>query len=70
MIVLSEEVKNIAKEDSCIFGGNLSAYLTHLILNARKEKKTSNTAKIGNDNEITAPVVVGSKNKVNSKTKK
>lgn len=42
MIVLSDEARAIAKEDAKMFNGNVSAYLTHLIINARNaatEKK-------------------------------
>jgi hypothetical protein len=38
-IVLTDEVKAIAKKNAEIFGGNLSAYLTHLILLADMNKK-------------------------------
>lgn len=41
MIVLSDEVKAVAKKNSALFGGNLSAYLAHLILSADKEKTVS-----------------------------
>lgn len=38
-IVLSDEAKRIVKEDSSLFGGNMSAYITYLILDARKNRK-------------------------------
>lgn len=39
LVVLTDEVKAIAKKNAEMFGGNLSAYLTHLILLADMDKK-------------------------------
>lgn len=38
-IAISDEAHSIVKEDASIFGGNVSAYLTYLILKAREEKQ-------------------------------
>ena len=68
-LTLTEEAKRIAKKQSEIFGGNLSAYITHLILNAEKEKSHSQNVEYNNENgiQITAPV---KKAKITNKVKK
>ena len=73
-IVLSEEVLQIAKKDSSLFGGNVSAYLAYLVLAAHEKKAASLVATNGKDNITNALSIAGSKlgNNVviKSKTKK
>ena len=69
MIVLTDEVKVIAKKNAGIFGGNLSAYLTHLILLANMEKNTQTNVEYNNESgvQITAPI---KKTKITNKVKR
>ena len=66
MIVLTDEIKAIAKKNASLFGGNLSAYLTHLILLAEMNKQTP-SIQYSNDNggvQITAPIETKITNKI------
>ena len=73
-IVLSEEVLKMAKDDSSIFGGNVSAYLAYLVLTAHEKKMASLFNVKGNDNVANTLQITGSnlgKNvTIKSKTKK
>ena len=64
-IVLSDEAKRLVREDSELFGGNISAYVTYLILDAHKHKKCTKITSEGDGNIQ----VVGDNNKTKAKTK-
>lgn len=64
-ITMSEDVKAMAKADSELFGGNISAYVTYLILDAHKHKKCTKITSEGDGNIQ----VMGNRNKTKAKTK-
>ena len=66
MIVLTDEVKAIAKKNAELFGGNLSAYLTHIILVADMNRNIQPSVEYNNENVQ----INGNANKVTKKVKK